>query len=248
MPEKKYMLISDIDGTLHGDDGALARFTEWYDERRSRLHLVYNSGRFVDSIRELVQSTDLPEPDAMIGGVGTQIEVAENGQLKSWPETSDDWDPARVRSILLRFTGIRPQPPEAQTHFKVSFYAEDLDTPRLVEIQRDLKAAGFSAELIYSSSRDLDVLPAGVNKGTASQYLASYANIPFDRVAVAGDTGNDEAMFLQGFRGIVVGNAQEELKALTSPDIYLSPKAFADGVVDGLRHWFGELESMRAAS
>lgn len=223
MTQKKYMLVSDIDGTLLGDDTALDRFADWYREHQSRLRLVYNSGRFIDSIQEVVHSTGLPEPDAMIGGVGTQIELAGSGQLKGWPRTSDAWDSVKARVVVLRSAGIQPQPPEAQTEFKVSFYTKDLDTARLVELQRDLMAAGLSVEVVYSSNRDLDILPAGVNKGAASSYLASHWNVPPDRVAVAGDTGNDESMFLQGFRGIVVGNAQEELKSLNSPDIYHAP-------------------------
>ena len=248
MTQKKYMLVSDIDGTLLGNDAALGRFADWYRERQDQLRLVYNSGRFVDSIQELVHSTDLPKPDAMIGGVGTQIRLSDNGQLKRWPQTSDAWDPVKVRVVILRSTGIQPQPPEAQTDFKVSFYAEKIDTARLVELQRDLMAAGLSVELVYSSNRDLDILPAGVNKGSASKQLAAHWDIPPDRVAVAGDTGNDESMFLQGFRGIVVNNAQEELKALNSPDVYHAPRRFADGVIDGLAHWFGKTEPLLATS
>ena len=248
MTQKKYMLVSDIDGTLLGDDAALGRFADWYQEHQRHLRLVYNSGRFVDSIQELVRATDLPKPDAMIGGVGTQIRVSENGQLKEWPETSGAWDPVKVRVAVLRLAGIQPQPPEAQTDFKVSFYAEDLDTARLVELQRDLMALGLSVEVIYSSNRDLDILPGGVNKGSASKHLAAHWDIPPNHVAVAGDTGNDESMFLQGFRGIVVGNAQEELKTLDSPDVYHAPRAFADGVVDGLTHWFGKTNSLSALS
>jgi hydroxymethylpyrimidine pyrophosphatase-like HAD family hydrolase len=109
-------------------------------------------------------------------------------------------------------------------------------------------AAGLAVEMVYSSNRDLDILPAGVNKGSASRYLASYWDIPSQRIAVAGDTGNDESMFLQGFRGIVVDNAQEELKAMSSPDIYQSRETFADGVIDGIAHWFGKTNALFAAS
>jgi len=248
MTQKKYMLVSDVDGTLLGDDAALTRFADWHRERQDQLRLVYNSGRFVDSIQELVRSTNLPIPDATIGGVGTQIKISRTGQLKDWPRTSGVWDPVKVRVVVLRSAGIQPQPPEAQTEFKVSFYAEKLDTARLVELQRDLMAAGLSVELVYSSNRDLDILPAGVNKGSASKQLAAHWDIPPNRVAVAGDTGNDESMFLQGFRGIVVNNAQEELKALNSPDVYHAPRRFADGVIDGLTHWFGKANPLLATS
>ena len=64
------------------------------------------------------------------------------------------------------------------------------------------------ADLIDSSNRDLDVLPAGVSKGSAAKYLAGRWSIPKSRVIVAGDSGNDESLFVQRFPGIVVANAQ----------------------------------------
>ena len=46
-------------------------------------------------------------------------------------------------------------------------------------------------------------------------------------------------MFEQGFRGIVVGNAHPELKALNGSDIYQAEGEFAWGVLEGLEHWLG---------
>jgi hydroxymethylpyrimidine pyrophosphatase-like HAD family hydrolase len=90
---------------------------------------------------------------------------------------------------------------------------------------------------VYSSNRDLDVLPAGVDKGSAAAFLASHFGFQPRQVVVAGDTGNDASMFTHGFRGIVVGNAQAELKSLCSPDVYKSDGSYADGVLEGLEYW-----------
>jgi sucrose-phosphate synthase len=54
---------------------------------------------------------------------------------------------------------------------------------------------------------------------------------------VAGDSGNDVEMFVAPFRGIVVGNADEDLKRLSGPHIYKAEKAHAAGLLEGLRYW-----------
>jgi hydroxymethylpyrimidine pyrophosphatase-like HAD family hydrolase len=105
-----------------------------------------------------------------------------------------------------------------------------------------LEAVGQEVSLIYSSNRDLDILPAATNKGTAATYLARHWGIDRDNVIVAGDSGNDLEMFSAGFRGIVVANAQPELRSLHAGCVYHAQGEFAAGVLEGLRHWLDELK------
>ena len=92
-------------------------------------------------------------------------------------------------------------------------------------------------EEMNSTMGYLDVLPKGVNKGSAAAFLASHWSLPRERVLVSGDTGNDLAMFAQGFRGIVVANAHAVLKRLDAPTVYHARRGHAAGVLEGLRHW-----------
>jgi hydroxymethylpyrimidine pyrophosphatase-like HAD family hydrolase len=100
-----------------------------------------------------------------------------------------------------------------------------------------MAALGQSATLIYSSNRDLDVLPADAHKGAAAAFLARTWKIDPRRVIVAGDSGNDASMFLMGYRGIIVGNAQPELRAVAAPFLYHAQLPYAAGVLEGIRHW-----------
>lgn len=234
----QFLLVSDLDGTLLGQPEALERFARWRQAHQDQLRLAYNSGRFYESICELVAEGPLPAPDAVIGGVGTEIRLYPGGEvLAGWPPADVRWDRAAIQALLQAEERLQIQPEDFQSPFKLSYYAYDLDESFLQELRRRLAEAGHPVEVVYSSSRDLDILPAGVNKGSAAAFLASFFHVPVDRVIVAGDTGNDAAMFICGFRGIVVANAQPELKALQSPKVYHASCSYADGVLEGLEYW-----------
>jgi sucrose-phosphate synthase len=59
-----------------------------------------------------------------------------------------------------------------------------------------------------------------------------------ERIAVAGDSGNDEEMLRGPFRAIIVGNHAPELAHLKGRrGVYTAEAAYAAGVLEGLRHW-----------
>ena len=97
--------------------------------------------------------------------------------------------------------------------------------------------AKLDVHVVYSSDLHLDVLPNGVNKGLAARFLAERLGIPDSNVVVCGDSGNDRALFEEGFPGIVVGNAQNDLRKLDSRSTYFAQRHFADGVLEGIRYF-----------
>jgi sucrose-6F-phosphate phosphohydrolase len=240
--ERMKLLVTDLDGTLLGDDRALDGFAVWYEQVQSQLRLVYSSGRFLESIQESIDEFGLPAPDAVICGVGTEIHDFTTGlQLPGWPEASQDWNSELVREICAEFDELEEQPSQFNSHYKLSYFGHQLDDAFFSRLTRRLDAAGLEVSVIYSSRRDLDIVPATTNKGTAATFLARHWNLAREQVAVAGDSGNDLAMFGVGFRGIVVGNAHPELLSLHAPNVYHARSANAAGVLEGLRHWFGDL-------
>jgi sucrose-6F-phosphate phosphohydrolase len=235
------LLVSDLDGTLLGDDRALETFSDRYRRSRGRIGLVYSSGRFIDSIRSSIEAFHLPEPAAIIGGVGTEIYDNTAGRrIVSWPPIPFGWNPDTVRSTCSIFGELREQPQEFVSPYKVSYYGMDLDEAFLAGVVNELTQVGQDSAIVYSSSRDLDILPAGSNKGSAIAYLAKRWQFSCEDVIVAGDSGNDRDMFCQGFRGIVVGNAQPELKRLRDERIYHATERYAAGIIEGLRFWLDD--------
>ena len=236
--ERMNLLITDVDGTLLGDDTSLELFAQWYESAQAHYRLVYSSGRFVESVLDSIDSSMLPEPHAIIGGVGTQIyDVGRGKKFPMWPPLVIEWNPYIVQSIGEEFAELKLQPTEFNSHHKVSFYGAELKEVFLKKFEDRMASQGQRVCLVYSSDRDLDVLPNNSNKGAAALYLAQHWKIPAERVLVAGDSGNDADMFRAGFRGIIVGNAKQELKSLACPTIYVAEGCYAAGVLEGIRYW-----------
>lgn len=236
------MLLTDLDGTLLGDDDALRRFHDWTAADGAEYLVVYATGRTANDVTRLVARGALPNPDYTIGALGTEVyEHISNSLAAIGPRFGDGrWDPHHVRRVLARFPELRLQPDEFQSQFKASFFLESADSTQLAAIDATLTAARIRFECTYSGDRFLDVLPQGVSKGATARLLAGKLGVPLDYVVACGDSGNDASLFQQGFSGVLVGNAEPALVRAAPPDVYRSSLCYADGVLDGLRYWRSE--------
>ena len=244
-PPTPWLLISDVDDTLLGDDAATRRFAEAVADRDA-VTVVYNSSRFLASILESIRTTDLPTPDAVIGGMGTQVQ-ARSERLKGTDAAAGfdersrtlvqpGWGD-RVRDLLGEHDRVEVQPAANQSDLKASFYSPGASPALLQELEEMLGEAGLDFELTYSSDRDVDILPRGVNKASACRFVAETLGFDDDRVVVCGDSGNDRAMLTAGFQAVIVANHRPELTNLTGERIYRAKASHADGVIEGLAYW-----------
>jgi sucrose-6F-phosphate phosphohydrolase len=193
----------------------------------------------LEDAKRTIQEGGLPMPDFFIGGVGTMVEEVESGELmRGYSQVLDqDWDRAKVDELVRRVDGIKPQDDEQQHEWKSSWFWFDASESDLEGLRKALKDAGLSAQVVYSSARDLDVLPVSANKGNALRWICERLDVGLDEAVVCGDTGNDSSMFLvPGVRGIAVGNAEPELlQAIRNTDAHLSKGKCAAGVLEGLK-------------
>ncbi len=245
------VFCSDIDGTLLGKADAARAFEHSWESlpKRKRPLLVYNTGRLLDDLQRLIKKGRLLIPDFAICGVGTVVyDFRKEQHIKDFSVVLDEgWDRAAAEEVVREiFPDVHKQPDYYQTPYKTSWYAhidEEQDVPRLEDA---LKSRGLATNVVYSSGRDLDVLPKFADKGNALSWLLKHLKIPREQCLVAGDSGNDTAMFLKkGVRGIVVGNAQPELleRTVGHPGVFRAEGFCADGVLEGLQH-FGVIKDI----
>lgn len=240
------LFVTDLDHTLVGDDFAHEQLNEWLLEARSAgSKIVYSTGRSLCRYRELALEAPLFAPDLLISSVGTAIYSSlEDAPDPEWQKKlTAGWDRDRVMAITAHFLDLVLQPETEQSAFKVSFLlTEEAAIELLPQLDHLLKQQGLDVQLIYSSGRDLDILPRYANKGSALTFVRQTLGFAPERTIVCGDSGNDIALFAAGSeRGIIVGNAQAELLSWhrdhPTSNHYLAKSHCAAGILEGLQYF-----------
>jgi sucrose-6-phosphatase len=241
------LIVTDLDNTLVGDDESLQQLNELLDRYRqtSSTKIVYATGRSLTSYQELATTHRLLPPDALIAAVGTEIYIRESSEPDiAWEQQlSHNWYREKVLFIADRFADLKPQSQPEQRPFKVSYHLSPNVAPAvIIELHQLIEQEDLNVELIYSGSKDLDIIPQGGNKGKAVQFLRLRWGIDPANTVVCGDSGNDTSLFQYGIeRGIIVGNARSELRLwhqLHPADYhYLAVAECAAGIIEGLKYF-----------
>jgi sucrose-6F-phosphate phosphohydrolase len=263
----RYLLASDLDGTLIPLERDAQRLREVEElvrafEASENLRLAYVTGRHLSLALAGIEEIGLPSPDWFVCDVGTSVYRRANGGFvpdqeyrQAMRTAFGGLSGADVHAAIGAIEGLELQEEEKQAEFKVSYYTRGQSEPFLETVQSRLHAAHAKVNLVASydpvSGRGLlDVLPAGIAKDYAVRYLHDHTGVDEEYLVYAGDSGNDRAAMLTGYRVIVVGNADEALKKDLGIEsvargieerIYFAEHPYARGVLEGLRH-FGFLE------
>jgi sucrose-6F-phosphate phosphohydrolase len=190
----------------------------------------------------------LPEPDAVLCQVGTEIYLppltGTARPMATWRERLlAEYSRPQAVGFLEDIEGLVMQPEVYNTELKTSCYLDQCPDPEAAasEVRRRVEAQADRYQVVWSSSRDLDILPAGSGKGKAIRFLVEHQGLDPQCVVVAGDTGNDASMFREFDKGVVVANAQPELvelaQLLGERRVYRAKRPYAAGVEEGLEHY-----------
>ncbi|HEY9809518.1 MAG TPA: sucrose-phosphate phosphatase [Halomicronema sp.] len=242
-----FLFVTDLDNTLVGDNQTLTLLNRHLQHHRTTYgtKIVYSTGRSLTSYQQLRQEQQLLNPDALITSVGCEI-YHQNSQNPdpAWSEIlNPGWNRQLVITTAAEFSQLIPQPEPEQRPYKISYFLTPKDAKNILpKLEKNLQKQNLKIKLIYSSNKDLDIIPEQADKGQAMQYLRKKWQISSSQTVVCGDSGNDIAMFNTGTqKGIIVGNAQPELlnwhKTNPSPNHYLAKATCAGGILEGLKHF-----------
>ena len=224
-----YILISDLDDTLIGNDKSLQKFNYVMSSLRDKFFLVYSSGRFKGSLLKAVEENGLIQSDAIICNVGTEIYYASSwNKDKKWEKIlRENWEKEEIVSILQNFP-VEPQPYDKK--FTASYYVKD---ESIVEkIRKALK--NFEVKVIHTKGHLLDIIPKKAGKGNAARFIQKSKKLP---TICSGDSENDIDMLTKCDSSILVGNAEENVKQQlsTNKKVYQAKEEYALGVLEGLK-------------
>ncbi|GAA4239083.1 hypothetical protein GCM10022291_32040 [Postechiella marina] len=242
--QPKISLLSfDIDNTLMDFHTHKSNFRKiWKKYKPKDVFLTYNTGRLIGDVLLLIDKGVLPEPDYIISGVGTHIyNYKEKSVVKEFNNILDDgWDLEEVETLIQKIDHpISDQPTKFQHAYKRSYFFHNASPELIASVEKDFEDANMSINVVYSGDKFLDILPKFANKGNALQWLTKTLGIKTEEVLVAGDSGNDSAMFdMANVKGIVVANAHEELYQYTKHrQVYHTEKEKSDGIIEGLVYY-----------
>jgi len=245
---EQFLFISDLDNTLIGDDQALQQLNRILQQKREEhgAKVVYATGRSLFLYKKLRTEKSLIPPDALIAAVGTEVYLdLETEQMdQDWVNLlSQNWQRDKILEITQQLPELIPQSSSEQGQFKVSFHLSSETAQTIIQqLEKKISNIPLEVKVIYSGSKDLDIIPQQADKGLAVQFLQKKWQMSDLKTVVCGDSGNDIALFATGQpRGILVGNAQPELrewyKRNKTDYRYFASQHYAAGIQEGLKYF-----------
>ena len=240
------LLVSDIDGTLVGDDkqltagviAAAARLADvgvllslvssrppmGFAHLTTALRLTaplgaFNGGVIVDHDLRVIECNLVPEPDAVIALAA----FAEYG-IDSWLFSPERWYVTDLAGALVpkeKMT-IRGDPEIVATFDHLlsnvgKLVGSSRHHDRVAACETVLASRlGKRTTARRSQPYYLDVTPSGFDKGRAVRRIAELLSVPIAEVAVIGDMSNDLPMFAVAPHRIAMGNGIKELKRMAT--------------------------------
>ena len=263
----KGVLATDLDGTLIPLNGCpenqtdLKRLSAVIQEQG--IQLLFVTGRHLSSVETAIKEFQLPKPDWVICDVGTSIfQCTASGTFELVSQYADRLGEilglSNIRPVaeqLKHISTLRLQEDEKQGPFKLSYYVDAQQLGAVsAAVSKTLSASKVDHELIasvdpFNGDGLIDILPLGVSKAFALNWWLSFQAIDFQSVIFSGDSGNDLAAMIAGYKTVVVGNADHALSQRVAQHhdekgwkdrLFLAKSKATSGVLEGVK-FFGQL-------
>lgn len=264
-------ICTDLDRTLIPNgkqiESPLARPLFAQLVARQEITLAYVTGRDRNLVQEAIRDYQLPNPDWVIGDVGSTIYQIKGDDWQQWhcweQEIARDWHGLNAYDLSPLFQDLSVltlQESHKQNSYKLSYYLPlqtDIHALEQQMIAR-LEKKNLTASLIYSVDEAaatglLDVLPLCATKLHAVEFLMCELGFDLNNTIFAGDSGNDLPVLVSHVSAVLVANADKEVvkqaktqaqQKGTTQALYLVKGDFlglngcySAGILEGIAHY-----------
>lgn len=234
-------IVAELDRVLLGDTDALQQLVSIIRDNRKTTGFGIATGRGLEPTLKLLKKYNIPMPDVIIAGMGTELYYAPPLSADyAWANHIDhQWNPKALRRILDELPGLKLQPKSEQLNFKLSYYYDPSLGPARDEIISLLRQEDINANVTTSYGQFLDIVPARASKGFALRYFADQWGIPLEHILAVGATAGDEDMMRGNTLGVAVANPhRDELAQLIDVQrIYFSKGNYVNGLLEALDYY-----------
>jgi len=270
----RLLLCTDLDRTLipNGPEpespGVRVRFAVLASHEQ--VTLAYVSGRHRALVEDAIAEFKLPQPDFVIGDVGTTIYRIVDGLWQrehDWEEEiGRDWGGRSSAELAVMLNGVpdlQLQEESKQNRNKLSYYLPlKADREALSGlIAARLKHENIRARMIWSIDEPagvglLDILPEKASKYHAIEALIRHHGFDVEQSVFCGDSGNDIEVLASSIPSVLVANSSDEVRmqALRQAKengrlgrLYIAQGGFLDmngnyaaGILEGVVHYHPE--------
>lgn len=187
----------------------------------------------------IVPESALASVDAF-DGRGLYVSAFAQGDILVAESNGSDWKwqeawakESAERGMRMRYVDERGLRDAARRGVNKFILIEHEGTGVLAQTKASLENVG-GIDLTSSWSDNIEIMPAGVNKGSALSALAARLGIPREAVMAIGDHENDREMLTWAGVGVAMGNA---IPAIQSAARYVTQDNAHDGVAEAIRRW-----------
>ena len=185
-PRKCALLLTDIDGSIYSECASPEVMRRLHSFCRETCDIVYLTGRTQDAVLEMMGSGAVPLSALTFCDLGVTLlrgrQRRDNPLLRGHEISHADRE--EILAAARSFPWLRDQ---VTIENRLSFVIEE-GGPDVGEAVSAMKRTGVD---VFVSGRYLDVLPKGVNKGTAAQFVLDSQGHAYDYVILVGDSAGD---------------------------------------------------------
>jgi Cof subfamily protein (haloacid dehalogenase superfamily) len=236
---KPELIVLDLDGTTLNRKNVIPDNLQNMLinlKKTNKCRIVLASGRSISSMKQFSKDLGLEAPVITLNGgsiidpVSNEIYYEKNLSSEIYSESLMIFRKLNIDIVVFTTFGVYAEKPskitailEEYSDIKIEWInnlntivapVKILSTPEYESANTDLRkhTSSLDVDIIESGFSFTEIVPKGVNKGSALEIVSEMMEINHDAIIAFGDNENDIEMLELAGTGVVMGNAPDHVK------------------------------------